>query len=236
MDDLNKKARFAGVMYLLLMVAPLRLMYIPDVLFVTGNPAATAANIASHERLFRLGIVSDLLAGIFGLLLTLALYRLFKDVDQELAVLMVILGGLMVTPIYFVNTTTDAGALLFARGTDFLSVFNQPQREAMTTLFLRLHHHGVLVNEVFWGLWLFPFGLLVYKSRFIPRILGVWLIINGFAYVIASFTGLLAPQYESAVFNSLFPALLGEVAIMLWLLIRGARPLRVGGAKAPAAA
>src|SRR5437773_155041 len=88
-------------------------------------------------------------------------------------------------------------------------------------LFLHLHHAGVIANELFWGLWLFPFGLLVYRSRFLPRILGIWLMINCFAYVAISFTGILFLQYEQVVFNSAFPAMLGEVAIMLWLLIKG---------------
>jgi len=103
-------------------------------------------------------------------------------------------------------------------------------------LFLRLHHGGVVANEIFWGLWLFPFGLLVYRSRFLPRILGVWLIINCFAYLAASFTGLLFPQYEARVFNSAFPAMLGELAIMLWLLIKGAKPQPLGAAASSLAA
>jgi Domain of unknown function (DUF4386) len=223
----KKDARIAGFLYLSLMTAPLRLMYIPGKLFVAGNAAATANNIAAHETLFRLGIVSDLFTGTMAIFLTLALYRLFKPVNQNLAAVMVILGSLMVTPIYFINTLNDAAALLFARGADFLSVFDASQRQAMAVLFLRLHHQGVVVNEIFWGLWLVPFGLLVYKSGFIPRFLGVWLIINGFAYVVISFTGLLFPQYEATVFNSAFPVMLGELAIMLWLLIKGvkARPL-----------
>ena len=99
-------------------------------------------------------------------------------------------------------------------------------------LFLRLHHHGVVANEIFWGLWLFPLALLVLKSGFFPRFLGVWLIINGFAYVIDSFTGLLLPQYEDMVSNIMFPALFGELAFMLWLVIKGAKvqPLAVAPA------
>jgi len=193
-------------------------------LFVTGNATATANNIAAHELLFRFGIVADLLTGTMAIFLTLALYRLFKEVDPGLAVLMVILGSLMVAPIYFVNTVNDAAALLLVRGGDFLSVFDKAQRDAFAMLFLRLHHHGVLANEIFWGLWLLPFGVLVYRSRFLPRILGVWLMINCFAYLAGSFTGLLAPQYEAVVFNSAFPAMLGELAIMLWLVIMGAKP------------
>jgi Domain of unknown function (DUF4386) len=223
MHPLKRNARIAGLLYLTLMTAPLRLMYIPSTLFVPGNATATANNIAAHETLFRFGILSDLFTATMAIFLTIALYRLFKGVDQDLARLMVILGSLMVTPIYFVNTINDAAALLFARGADFLSVFDKPQRDALAMLFLRLHHHGVVANEIFWGLWLLPFGLLVYRSRFLPRLLGVWLVINGIAYVVISVTGLLLPQYESRVFNLAFPAMLGELAIMLYLLIKGAR-------------
>ena len=224
MTSTSKNARVAGLLYLSLLTAPLRLIYIPSTLFVSGNATATANNIAAHQTLFRLGIVSDLFTGTMVIFLTLALYRLFKGVDQNLARLMVILGSLMVTPIYFLNTLNDAAALVLVRGADFLSVFEKPQRDALAMLFLRLHHHGVVANEIFWGLWLFPFGLLVYRSRFLPRILGVWLIINCFAYLAVSFTGLLFPQYEQMVFNSAFPAMLGELAIMLWLVIKGAKP------------
>src|SRR5437773_151550 len=125
---------------------------------------------------------------------------------------------------------------LFVHGADFLSVFDKPQRDALAMLFLRLHHGGVVANEIFWGLWLFPFGLLVYRSRFLPRVLGVWLIINCFAYLAVSFTGLLWPQYEARVFNSAFPAMLGELAIMLWLLIKGAKPQPLGAAASSLAA
>lgn len=225
MNSTSKNARIAGFLYLLLaVVAPLRLIYIPTTLFVRGDATATANNIVAHEWLFRLGIVGDLLSGTFAIFVVLALYRLFKDVNQTYAVLMVILGALMVTPIYFVNTLNDAAALLLVRGADFLSVFDKPQRDALAMMFLRLHHQGILVNQIFWGLWLFPFGALVFKSGFLPRILGVWLIIGGFAYLAISFTGLLLPEYHNAVGNAVFPAMLSELAIMLWLLIMGAKP------------
>jgi Domain of unknown function (DUF4386) len=230
MSWIKNPGRVAGLLYLTLLTAPLRLIYIPNKLFVTGNATATANNIAAHETLFRLGIVSDLFTGTMAIFLTLALYRLFKGVDQDLARLVVILGALMVTPIYFVNTGNDVAALLFARGTNFLSIFDKPQRDAFAVLFLRLHHHGVVANEIFWGLWLFPFGLLVYKSRFLPRFLGVWLIINCFAYLAVSLTGLLLPRYEETVSNIAFPAMLGELAIMLWLVIKGAKPQPLGSA------
>jgi hypothetical protein len=223
MSTLKHQARIAGLLYLTLLTAPLRLLYIPSHLIVAGNASATSANIAAHETLFRLGILSDLFTATMGIFLTLALYRLFKDVDEGLARLVVILGALMVTPIYFLNTINDAAALLFARGADFLSVFDKPQRDTLVMVFLRLHYQGVLANEVFWGLWLFPFGLLVYKSRFIPRILGVWLMLNCFAYLATSVTGILWPAYEQRVSNWVFPVMFGELAIMLWLIIVGVK-------------
>ncbi len=223
MASLSRNARIAGLLYLTLLTAPLRLIYIPNKLVVTGNATATANNIASHEALFRLGILSDLFTATMTIFLTLALYRLFKGVDEGLARLVVILGALMVTPIYFLNTINDAAALLLARGADFLSVFDKPQRDALVMVFLGMHGQGILANQVFWGLWLFPFGLLVYRSGFLPRILGVWLVLNCFAYLATSVTGILWPQYEQRVSNWAFPGMLGELAIMLWLIIMGAK-------------
>jgi hypothetical protein len=223
MNVLKRNARIAGLLYLTLMTAPLRLLYIPSKLFVSGDASATARNIAAHQTLFRMGILSDLFTATMTIFLTLALFRLFKGVDEGLARLLVILGALMVTPIYFVNTINDAAALLLARGADFLTVFEQPQRDALVVLFLRMHGQGVLANQVFWGLWLLPFGLLVYKSRFLPRILGIWLMLNCIAYVVTSVTGILGPTYEQRVSNWLFPVMFGELAIMLWLIIVGAK-------------
>jgi len=234
MTLISKNARIAGFIYLLLaLTAPVRFMFIPSSLFVDGNAAATANNIAAHETLFRFGIVSDLLCGIICIFLTLALYRLFKGVDHDLAVLMVILGGLLPAAIDFFNVLNDAAALLLARGADVLSAIAKPQRDALAMLFLRLHHQEVLAAEIFWGLWLFPLAVLVYRSRFLPRFLAVWLIINGFAYLVMSFTGLLLPQYEDLAGNVALPALLGEMAFLLWLLIKGAKEQTVNAPGPP---
>jgi len=237
MSSTHNPGRVAGFLYLLLVVAaPLRLIYIPSKLFVHGNATATANNITAHELLFRLGIVSDLFCGTILIFLVLALYRLFKGVDQKLAVLVVILGGVMPAAIDFFNVLNDAAALMLVRGADFLSVFEKPQRDAMAMLFLRLHGQEIVAAEILWGLWLFPLAILVYRSRFLPRFLGIWLIINGFAYLAMSFTGLLLPQYEDTVSNIAFPAQLGEIAIMLWLLIKGAKPQPLDAAASSSAA
>ena len=215
--------RIAGFLYLILGVfAPFRLIYFPSKLFMHGNATATASNIAAHQFLFRLGILSDLLCGTVLIFLVLALYRLLKGVDQNLAVLMVILGGMLPATIDFFNVLNDAAALLLVRGADFLSVFEKPQRDALAMLFLRMHGQAILAAEIFWGLWLLPLGMLTYKSRFLPRFLGVWLIVNGFGYLAMSITGLLLPDYSSLVEKITFPALIGELAFLLWPLIRGA--------------
>src|SRR5437660_12905927 len=219
--------RVVGFWYLLLVLGgPLRLIYIPNKLFVHDNAAATAGNIAAHELLFRFGMLSDLLGAVVLIFLVLAFYRLFKGVDQQLAVLLVIVGGVMPALINFVNVVSDAGALMVARagGADFLSVFDKPQRDALVMLFVRLHDYQIVAAEILWGLWLFPMGALAYQSRFLPRFIGVWLIINGVAYVVLSFTGLFFPDYQNKVFILSQPALFGELAIMLWLVIKGANP------------
>jgi Domain of unknown function (DUF4386) len=142
MRPTHNPGRVAGFWYLLLIViGPLRLIYIPSKLFVHGDATATVDNIAAHEWLFRFGMVSELVGAIVLILLTLAFYRLFAGVDRNLAVQVVIFGGVMPSVIYFVNVVTDAGALMVVRGADFLSVFDKPQRDALVMLLLRLHDH-----------------------------------------------------------------------------------------------
>ncbi len=235
MDVLNRNARTAGWLYLALVVlGPLPLMIIPNALYVTGNPAATAHNIATHEVLFRAGILDLLIAGTVEILLALSFYRLFSVVDRSLAAVLVAFGVVSV-PISFVNELNSVGMLLCAKGGAFLSAFTPAQREGLVTLFVNLHHYGNVVNEMFWGLWLLPLGMLVYKSGFLPKVLGVWLVLNCFAYVAQCITGILWPQSIDVVDNIAFPVQFGEVAIMLWLIIMGARPTlsfarRVSGA------
>ena len=226
MNSTHNPGRVAGVWYLLLtVIGPLRLMYIPNKLFVHENAGATANNIAAHEWLLRFGIAADLAGALVLVFLTLAFYRLFAGVDRNLAAMVVIFGGVMPALIYFIGVVCDFGALMAVRGADFLSVFDKPQRDALAMLFLRLRDDQNTAAEILWGVWLLPLAALVYRSRFLPRFLGVWLAINGIAYVIISLTGTLLPQYQEKVFNLSFPALLGEVALMLWLVIKGARPL-----------
>jgi len=216
--------RVAGLWYLLLvLIGPLRLIYIPNKLFVHGDAATTASNIAAHEWLFRFGMAADLVGAVILIVMTLAFYRLFKGVDQHLAVLVVILGGVMPALLYLVNVASDAATLTLVRGGDFLSAFDKPQRDALAMLFLRLRDHQTTAAEILWGAWLFPLGMLVYRSRFLPRFLGVWLVINGVTYVALSLTGVLVPQYQDKVFTFGQPAFFAEIAFMLWLVVKGAK-------------
>src|SRR6266853_5867401 len=224
MSSAKNPGRFAGLLYLLTSIpGAFALIYVPSKLIVDGNAAATANNMSASETLFRLGIAAQLISQAGFIFVALALYDLLKGVNRRHASVMVTLIVVSI-PIAFVNELNAIAALVLVRGADFLSVFEKPQRDALAVLFLTLHGHGFGVAEVFWGLWLFPLGLLVYRSRFLPRFLGVWLAIGGFAYVILSLTGILWPQYEDKVFTYSQPAFFGEVALMLWLVIKGARP------------
>jgi hypothetical protein len=213
--------RFAGLLYVLTSIVGFFAMgYVPSKLIVHGNAAATASNIAASETLFRLGIAAVLIGQAAFIFVALALYDLLKGVSRRHASLMVILI-LVSIPIALVNELNSIAALVLVRGE---SVFEKPQRDALAMLFLNLHHHGFVVAEIFWGLWLFPLGLLVYRSRFLPRFLGVWLALAGIAWVILSLTGMLLPQYQNKVDSYSQPAFIGEIVFMLWLAIKGAQP------------
>ena len=225
MSPLHRQARIAGLLYILLaIVAPLRLLYIPSTLFVSGNATATAANIAAHETLFRWGIVGDIVTGTILIFVVLALYRLLSPVNRPLAVIMLILGGVLPATIYYVNTVNDAAALALIDSAPYLDVFDKAQRDALALLFLHLHGQMVTAAEMLWGVWLLPLAILVFHSGFLPRLFGIWLALNGFAYIAQCLLGFLAPDYGQEGLDKLFLVLqLGEIAFMLWLLIFGAR-------------
>jgi len=226
----DNPGRVAGLWYLLIvLLGPLRLIYIPSKLFVKGNATATVGNIAAHQWLFRAGIVSDLIGGVVLVLLVLAFYRLFRGVDQNLAVQVVIFGGIMPALLYFISVVGDIAALAITRGIDFLSVFSKPQLDALAMFLLVLRDHQYTAAEILWGVWLFPLGILIYKSRFMPRFLGIWLILGGLSYVALSLTAVMFPAYQDKVFKISQPAMFGEIALMLWLLIKGARPSSQAG-------
>ena len=224
MPSTMNPGRFAGLLYVLTSIVGFFAMgYVPGKLIVHANATATANNIASHEALFRFGIAGQLIGQAAFIFVALALYDLLKGVNQRHASLMVLLIVISV-PIAFLNEVNSIAALVLVRGADFLSIFERPQRDALATLFLNLHHYGIVVAEIFWGLWLFPLGLLVYRSRFLPRFLGIWLILAGLAWLVLSLTGILMPEYQNKVNTFSQPAMIGEIVFMFWLLIKGATP------------
>lgn len=237
MPGTHNPGRVAGFWYLLLvLLGPLRLIYIPNKLFVTGDAAATVNNISVHLLLFRLGIVADLAAALVLIFLTLAFYRLFQGVDQDLALMVVIFGGIMPSLLYFVGVGCDLATLMAVRGNSVLAVFDKPQHDALAVLFLKLRDQQNVAAEILWGVWLLPLAALVYRSRFLPRFLGVWLVFGGVAYLALSITAIMWPQYEDKVFTFSQPAMFSEIALTLWLVVKGTKPRAKSNAVMSAAA
>jgi len=224
MSSTRNPGRFAGLLYVLTSIIGFFAMgYVPGKLIVHGNAAATAGNISAHETLFRLGVAGAIIGQAAFIFVALALFDLLKGVSRRHASLMVLLIVVSV-PIAFVNELNSIAALVLVRGADFLSVLDKTQREALAMLFIKLHGQGFVVAEMFWGLWLFPLGLLVYRSRFLPRFLGAWVGLAGVAWVVLSVVGILLPEYHDKVDKYLQPAIIGEIVFMLWLLIMGGKP------------
>jgi len=215
MTLVRNPGRRAGLLYLLGSIPGFfALIYVPTKLIVHNDAAATARNLAAHETLFRLGIAADLAGQAFFVFVALALYHLFEKVNRRHALSMLTLI-LVAIPIAFLNELNGIAAILLVRGENFLAVLDEPQRNALAMLFLRLHGQGFAIAGVFWGLWLFPMGMLVYRSGFLPRLLGVFLMIGCFAYLANSFTDLVLPQYAAAVSRWMDPLQLVEVIFML---------------------
>src|SRR5438445_2549334 len=210
-----KAARIAGAIYLtMVFTAPFSLIYVPSKLIVRGNASATADNILAHETMFRLSIFGDLIGQVIFICLGIALYRLLSRVNKTWAALMVAFV-LVSAAVGFLDTLNNIAALILFRGGEFLAVFDKAQRDALAMFFLRLYNYGQFIAEIFWGLWLFPLGLLIYRSRFIPRFIGVWLMINCFGWIVLSFTALFFRENYNALFGYFQPVLFGDMAIML---------------------
>jgi hypothetical protein len=231
-DSIKRQARIAGFWYLGLLVAPIGLLYVPGKLIVSGNATATADNLRTSEWLLRVGMASELVHQVVAVFLVLALYRLFKPVSETHARQLVILGALVSVPIMFVNVLNEIAALILVSGASFLAVFAKAELDALAYLFLRLHGQGVSVASIFWGLWLFPFGILVIRSRFIPRVLGYLLMVAGTGYLASAFATLIVPPWVPLVSQVALPLEVAELPIVVWLVVWGARPRPTGDAAA----
>jgi hypothetical protein len=222
-NQTKRRARLAGLLYFLASIpAPFALIYVPNKLIVLNDATATADHIRASESLLRLGIGCELLGLIMFILVVVALYRLFKAVNETYALLMMILI-LVSIPISLLSVVNEIVALIVVSGADFLAVFDTGQLNALAYIFMRLHSRAILVAEIFWGLWLFPFGILVIRSHFIPRFLGYLLFLAALGYLAGSLTFLLLPAYGPVVDTFATKLTLCELPIILWLLIWGAK-------------
>ena len=223
MDSNKRTARLAGLLYLIWVLTGLYgVFYIPSQTIVPGDAAATANKILANEFLFRTGIVNDIISNALWVLIALVLYRLFKQVNERQAKLLVTLVIVQIPAVIFMEAF-NITSLMVLKG-EVLKTLGISQRQDLAMLFFKINEYGSFVLETFWGLWLLPFGYLVYKSGFIPRVFGIFLILNGIAYIIPSFTTLLFPNYANIVSQFALPFwVLGEISIMLWLLIKGVR-------------
>jgi Domain of unknown function (DUF4386) len=219
--SLKKTARTAGLLYFIMAVSGgYGIMYVPSQLIVTGDLTTTTNNILNNDFLFRTGIFSNLVCQTVFVFLVLTLYRLFKHVNRSLTRTMFALVMVAVPIAFFIIFNQLYALLLLKEG--FMKTFEPAQLQSLTMAFLKMYDYGNSVIGIFWGLWLIPFGQLAYMSGFIPKILGILLIIGGVSYVIDAFTFILYPGL-----NSLTNVLVGitssiaELLMVLWLMIKG---------------
>lgn len=218
MTSINKTARFAGLLYLALAVlSAFGLIYVPSMILVPGDSAATSMNIVASESLFRLGFVGNLLAFTVNIFVAVLLYKLLEPVSKTMASLMVILI-LVGVAIAMLNELNQFAALLLLSGADYLTAFTAEQLQAFAALFLDIYEHGFVLAHIFFGLWLFPMGYLVIKSGFMPKVIGIFLLIAGVGYVVDFTLFFLFPEITMTVSEYTF---VGEVLLLLWLLVMG---------------
>ncbi len=206
----QKTVKILRILYPIWMVFGMfSILYVPSALIVSGDAATTASNIISNEFLFRAGIVGSLITQLIFIFVALLLYKLFEPVNKNHSLLMVVLA-LVSVPIAMLNTLNSVAALLLLNNTEQMMFF------------LDLNAQGIIIASIFWGLWLFPLGYLIYKSGYFPKIIGISVIIGGIGYTLGSFTHFLLPNLEALL--SIFEIMtFGEVIFIGWLLIKGAK-------------
>lgn len=225
MTDKNRLSRIAGLIYLgVVLTGIFSLMYVPSKLINYDNAALTFQNLTTFETLFRFGIASGLLCYTFFLFLPLILYQLLKQVNENVAKLMVLLAIISV-PMYFLNVQNELSALSLIRGSNYIKGFSTAQIQSQILSYINQYDNGMRLIHIFSGLWLFPFGYLVFRSNFLPKILGILLMIGCFGYLINFFGRILIINYPALGISSYvsMPASIGEIGTCLWLLIIGAK-------------
>lgn len=226
---LKNTARRAGLWYFLMLISgPVGLVYVPDKVMVAGDAMETAGRFADHEFLIRIGIISNIICQISFIFLVLTLYQLFKGVSLKTARLMVALV-LVAVPVAFLNELFQVASLLVNSDLAHQSLIDQNLTASLTYLFTTIHEQGTFLAGFFWGLWLLPFGWLVIRSGFIPKLIGYSLVIGCFSYLADSTTAILFPQLKGIVTDVLMlPLAVGEISAVFWLLIIGVKPVLNG--------
>jgi len=207
----------------MLPIAPVGLVYAPAKIFVGGDPAATADNVRHFGGLLHAAMACDLAHQLICVFLIIALYKLFRPVNEFLAKQVVIFGALLSVPIMFINVLNDVAAEFLANQPLYQNAFDTDQINALIYLFMQLHGQGIVVASIFWGIWLIPFGMLVIRCGFIPKIFGYLLFLAGAGYIVNSFTSLVLPEYASIVSPIAGATNIAEVPIIFWLAFWGAR-------------
>ncbi len=222
MDTINRNARVAGLLYLLFVITCIFAGVVRANLAVYGDAAATAQHLAANGGLFRLSFMSDVVSAVFFLLAAWALYVLLKPVNQDLALLFLLLnlGGVAVQSL---NLLFQLAGLLLLSGAGYLQAFTANQLQALAMLFVDFHRHGFIIAQIFYGTWLFPLGYLVYRSGFLPRWLGVVLMLDCAGVLIWFFQFFLLPGYEIITYPGLAISFTAEISLSLWLLVMGAK-------------
>jgi hypothetical protein len=228
----RKTARMAGLFYLIFILTTVLATYIRSNIIVFGDVAATANNIVSSQELYRVGFVTELVSAVFFLLAAWALYILLKPVNKNLALLFLLLnlGGVAVECMNTLNLLT---ALQLLSGASYFNIFPTGQLQVMAMSFLNSYTNGFLIAQIFFSAWLLPLGYLVYKSRFLPKFLGLLLILDFFGNLSWFLQGFLLPGYGILAYPGNAIGFIAEISLTLWLLIMAVkdteseRPLQI---------
>ena len=213
-------ARIGGVLYLMVIVIGFCTeFFVKDKLVVSGDVTATANNIAASESLWRISIAGDVILLVCAVPLTLILYLLLRPVNKNLA-LFAILFNIVEFLIEAASKLCLLAALFLSGKADYLKVFEPPQLHALVSISLKLHDYGFGIDLIFFGFACLVNGYLLFRSGYFPRALGVLMAIAGLSYLANSFTLILAPAYAGTVFVVLVLALIGELSLCLWLLVK----------------
>ena len=214
-------ARIGGMAYLFIIIAgAFGQLVIREKMWVSGNPAATAANIAASPLLWRIGITGDLLMHVCDLIVAVVYYKLLRPINKDLA-LLAILFGMIQTAVLVANKMNLVMPLLL-ENTDTLKAFTTEQLQAWSYLSIRVHNYGFGIGLIFFGFECLIDGYLIIRSGYLPKTLGVMVQIAGLCYLVNSFVMILSPTlFAKMSMLILLPPFVGELSICLWLIFKG---------------